>query len=158
MTQLLKCCSIKIFQSHSKSWKMSFLKVKVLSELFHFDIELLQMIFSMHVASNTVTSCIVFNSLIHGTCNLVITSDGLSPERIKCPVNKTVPADNPPEFRTRQRLGPIDPVKNLSVVKVSCWRLVLRKDSRIERLFDEGQSGIFSFVYSDFDLTRFMFW
>ena len=99
---------------------MSFLKVKVLSELFHFDIELLQMIFSMHVASNTVTGCIVINSLIDGTCNTVISPDGLRPKWIKSTVNKTVPTDNPPEFRTRQRLGPIDPVKNLSVVKVSC--------------------------------------
>lgn len=47
-------------------------------------------------------------------------SQRFEPELIKSPVNKTVPADNPPEFRTRQRLGPIDPVKNLSVVKVSC--------------------------------------
>ena len=71
---------------------MSFLNVKVLWELFHIDIEILQMIFSMHVASSTVTGCIVV-SLIHGTCNSVISPEGLSPEWMKSPVNKTLQAD-----------------------------------------------------------------
>ena len=73
---------------------MSFLNVKILPELFHLDIELLQMIFSitsmLQAALIALISTVLFmeHTIFFRFCQSV------------SHVLKTVPADNPPEFRT----------------------------------------------------------
>ena len=68
MFQVLKIL-IRIQEKYSRSLE----KVKILSERFHLDIELLQMIFLNYInhnANSIVTGWIVFYSLIHGTFNI----------------------------------------------------------------------------------------
>ena len=105
----MKCCSIKNFQGHLKLWRMSFLNVKILPELFHLDIELLQMIFQLHQCYKQYwlhwfLQSYSWNIRFFRFCQSVSL------------VLKTVPADNSSEFRTITTILQAVPVALISTV------------------------------------------